>query len=71
MTLKYFCADVHYEFENGNFAHQKTARIFSKISPDQVHEQNNNIIKGLGGATPFLNRENDSGLTRWELSATR
>ena len=35
--------------------------MFSRISPDQVHEQNNEIIKGLGGAIPLLNLENDSG----------
>ena len=36
------------------------------MSFDQVHEQNNKIIKGLGGATSFLNSEDDSALIRWE-----
>ena len=70
MTLHLFCPDVYEEFMKGNFSFQKTSRVFSKISPDQVHEQNNEVIKGLGGAIPLLNRENDSGLERWELSGT-
>ena len=34
---------------------------------DQVHEQNNIIIKGLEGASNFLNIQDDSALIRWEL----
>ena len=64
MNIHLFCPDVYNEFMNGNFAYQKSGRKFSKISPDQVHEQNNQVIKGLGGAIPFLNREHDSGLMR-------
>ena len=70
MNIHLFCPDVYNEFMNGNFAYQKSGRKFSKISPDQVHEQNNEVIKGLGGTIPFLNREHDSGLMRWELSGT-
>ena len=33
---------------------------------DQVHEQNNEIIKGQGGASGFLNLEDESALIRWE-----
>ena len=62
MTIHLFCPDVYSEFAKGNFAFQKTGRKFSKISSDQVHEQNNEVIKGLGEATPFLNREYDSRL---------
>ena len=62
--------DVHAEFMEGTFSFKKTERSFSRISPDQVHEQNNEIMKGVGGAIPLLNRENDSGLERWELSGT-
>ena len=29
---------------------------------DQVHEQNNARIKGMGGATPSLNKEDESAL---------
>ena len=34
---------------------------------DQVHEQNNDLIKGVGGATRFIIREDESALLRWEL----
>ena len=35
---------------------------------DQIHEQNNKMIKGVSGATHLLNRIDDSALSRWELS---
>ena len=70
MTIHLFCPDVYAEFVKGNFSFQKTGRIFSKMSVDQVHEQNNEVIKGIAGATPFLNRENEAALERWELSGT-
>ena len=34
---------------------------------DQLHEQNNEVIKGVGGATRLLNREEESTLLRWEF----
>ena len=37
------------------------------MTPDQVHEQNNEVIKGTSGATHLLNRPGTSGLERWEL----
>ena len=33
---------------------------------DQLHEQNNAIIKGCGGATDLVNKIDDSALVRWE-----
>ena len=33
---------------------------------DQVHGQNNKIIKGQGGASGFLNLEDESALIPWE-----
>ena len=35
---------------------------------DQVHEQNNKMIKGVGGATSLLNTQDESVLIRWETS---
>ena len=70
MTVHSLCPDVHAKFMKGKFSFKKTEINFSSISPDQVHEQNNEITKGLGGAIPLLNRENYSGLERWELSGT-
>ena len=34
---------------------------------DQVHEQNNEFIKGVGGASHLVNRSDESVLIRWEL----
>ena len=34
---------------------------------DQIHEQNNKDVKGVSGATNLLHREDNSGLSRWEL----
>ena len=57
---------VYAELMKGFFSFAKTKRPFSRMAFDQVHEQNNKIIKGLGGSTNLLNSEHDSALIRWE-----
>ena len=42
---------LYQKFQEGYFAFQKTNSEFSLMGLDQVHEQNNTIIKGMGGAT--------------------
>ena len=37
------------------------------MSLDQVHEQNNAVLKGKGGVTDLFNRTDESGLIRWEV----
>ena len=69
IQLKKSCPDIYKEFSRGHFSFQKSGRQFSKMSPDQLHEQNNEIIKGTSGATHLLNRHDKSGLERWELCA--
>ena len=64
ISLPITCPDVHNEMMNGFFSFAKTKRPFSRIAFDQVHEQNNKIIKGLGGATNLLNSNDESGLIR-------
>ena len=61
--------DIFNHFSNGFFTFQKTMSEFSCIALDQVHEQNNTIIKGIGGATHVVNRSDESPLIRWELCA--
>ena len=56
--------DVHKQMQKGFFA--KTSKNFSGIALDQAHEQNNKIIKGVGGATSLSKSRNDSALIRWE-----
>ena len=34
---------------------------------DQAHEQNNMVIKGKGGATLVINKDDESGLAWWDL----
>ena len=34
---------------------------------DQAHEQNNAVIKGIGGATSVIKKDDESGLAQWEL----
>ena len=67
IQLRKNCPDIYDEFDKGNFSFQKTNHQFSKMAPDQLHEQNNEVIKGTSGATHLLNRQERSGLERWEL----
>jgi hypothetical protein len=66
LSLEYTSPDI-YKFFQGNFAFQRTNSKFSKMAPDQLHEQNNEKIKGAGGAVHLVNREDESGLLKWEL----
>ena len=58
---------TYQEMLKGFFSFAKTKRPFSRMAFDQVHEQNNKIIKGLGGASQLLNPVDDSALNRWEI----
>ena len=40
----------------GFFSFQKSNKKFSRIALDQVHHQNNNVIKATGGATDLVNK---------------
>ena len=48
--------DVYIYFSKGYFTFNKNGSEFSTMALDQLHEQNNEIIKGVGGATSLLNR---------------
>ena len=37
------------------------------MATDQLHEQNNEVIKGVSGATDVMNREDQAGVERWGL----
>ena len=60
------CPDIYKQFMAGNVSIQKTTRQFSRMAPDQLHEQNNELINGVCGATHLLNQHDTSGLERWE-----
>ena len=58
--------NVEGKFQQGHFVVNKTQRVFSGISLDQAHEQNNKLVKGDGGAVGLT--ENSSQLLRWMVS---
>ena len=41
--------------------------FFYLMGIDQAHEQNNAVIKGIGGATSVIKKDDESGLAQWEL----
>ena len=41
---------VHDQFMKGDFTVKKIANKFSSMAKDQAHEQNNEMVKGDGGA---------------------
>ena len=67
--LQQTCPSVYNELMRGHFSFAKTDKPFSRMGLDQLHEQNNKVIKGISGATNLLNRRDESALNRWALSA--
>ena len=66
-SLDKTCPDVFKEFIKGNFSFLKTKTAFSRMALDQLHKQNNKVIKGVSGATSVINRKDDSALIQWAL----
>ena len=67
MHLHFDCPGVYKSFMPGKFSFDKTAKQFSSMAPDQLHEQNNEVIKNVSGATDVMNREDQAGVERWGL----
>ena len=59
--------EIYQKMIRGFFCFVRTKSLFSRMAFDQVHEQHNKIIEGLGGASNLLNSQDDSGLIRWEM----
>ena len=57
--------DIYNEFQNGKFVIAKTLNAFSKMAIDQAHEQENERIKGDGGAVGLT--EDPAALLRWMI----
>ena len=57
--------DVYHQMIQGSFSFAKSKLLFSMMALDQVQEQNTKIINGQGGASVFLNLEDESALIRW------
>ena len=59
-------ADVHRELMIGKFVITKTLNLFSKMAIDQAHEQENEKVKGEGGAVDIT--EVPAALLRWMVA---
>ena len=66
MLLQQNCPDIYEQFRLGNVSFLKTYSEFPRIALDQVHEQNNKVIKGSGGSSHLLNKTDETGLIPWE-----
>ena len=64
LPMKHPC--VAREFMAGNFTVRNTKNVFSSIPIDLAHEQNNELIKGDGGAVGVTG--NPSALLHWMIS---
>ena len=58
---------IYEEFkEHGHWVDTKTTNQFSAMPIDQAHEQNNELVKGSGGAVGLT--ENPSALRKWMVA---
>ena len=67
LSLENSLPDIYQNFKDVHFSFQKSNREFSSIALDQVHEQNNAVLKSVAGVTHILNRQDESALLQWEL----
>ena len=65
-TLEARLPDVAEQFSQRKFVVCKSSRPFSAISIDHAHEQNNAIVKGIGGATDLM--LNPKAMLRWTVA---
>ena len=70
-NLEFTAPSLYEEFKTGNYSFQRIICNFSSLAPDQVHEQNNEQIKGLGEPTHLLNRPDSTGLENLYLYLLR
>ena len=67
LALSQNSPQLHNFFMDGYFTFQKTDRQFLLMGLGQIHEQNNAVMKSMGGATSSLNKVDESSLARWGL----
>eukprot|EP00794_Sanderia_malayensis_P014494 gene14494-16001_t len=58
--------NVYENFARGKFVVHNSTKVFSGISIDHAHEQNNKLIKGDGGIIGIT--DNEKALERWLIS---
>ena len=66
LLLQEINADVYRQFMKGKFIITKTLNLFSKMAIDQAHEQENEKVKGEGGAVGIT--EDPAALLRWMVA---
>ena len=60
-------ASIYQEFkEHGHWVVKKTTTRFSSMPIDQAYEQNNELVKGSGGAVGLT--ENPSAFRKWMIA---
>ena len=64
MALPQNLPQLHKFFMEGYVTFQKTDHQFSLMGLDQIQEQNNAAMKGMGGATSSVNIFDESSLLR-------
>jgi hypothetical protein len=52
-----FEANVFREFQKGNISGSKTNRKFPRMAHDQIHEQNNKLVKSTSSKLSQLSQE--------------
>ncbi|KAJ8051168.1 hypothetical protein HOLleu_04633 [Holothuria leucospilota] len=60
--------DIHRAFVKGNFVTQKSSHKFSALAHDEIHEQQNAIVKGNGRVIGIT--ENEAALRRWMVAGS-
>ena len=56
--------EVCENFKKSFFSFQKINKELSRMTLDQMHQQNNKEIKSAGGTTDLVNKRDDSSLIR-------
>ena len=60
LTLDVKFPEVYTQMQKGFFSFQKSNREFSRMALDQIHEQNNRVIKSCADAVDLVNKEEES-----------
>ena len=68
MKVEYTCPDVYKEICTEHFVISKAENPFSSIAVNQAHEQNNAIIKRVGGAVWLLSQDGKAALRQWKIA---
>ena len=60
---------IYKEYLKGHFVTQKSTHRFSYLALDQIHEQLNKTVKGVGGVLGIT--EDEQSLKRWMVAGPK